>query len=223
VVAFAGVAAVLLLTATVGAASLLRSAAPNAGNEDAALMMDTESASAPAPESAPQDYGERGALQTAPGYIVHGDRVYALAEAPAPSVLATAGVLQSDLGTGVVLEREVYAASSEPGMLFIVAEGKTYAFRRVERSFGGVRYALVSKRPLVTFGEWPSLPPDIPQPESESGWPVLSQYGYDEFGVEVFVLVQEGISRGIAIAPGQPTSDPGSGNPNWTWWEAVPD
>jgi len=95
-----------------------------------------------------------------------------------------------------------------------------YAFDRVTRLYSNTVYVQRSGD-IARFGEWPSLPSGIPQPQTPEGSPTFTPDGQDASGVTVYRRTGSSADSGIAIAPGSPASDPAAGNPGWTWWEPL--
>lgn len=95
-----------------------------------------------------------------------------------------------------------------------------YAFDRVTRLYNNTVYVLRSGD-IARFGEWPSLPSGIPQPQTPEGSPTFTPDGQDASGVTVYRRTGSSTDSGIAIGPGSPASDPAAGNPGWTWWEPL--
>ncbi|MHB1324168.1 MAG: zf-HC2 domain-containing protein [Coriobacteriia bacterium] len=223
--AFASAAAVVLISLAAGSVALL-GAGDKAADTAAELMLADDDMPAPSagPESmmAEDATGMRATEQpAAPPYVVHDGIVHVMTGVPAPSALATAGTVTTDLGTGTTGSHAAFTAGAG-GPVFVRDAGGTYlAFAPVVRGFGRAAYALVSDVPIARFGQWPSLPTGMAGPQSPDGAPVFMRFGFDDLGVDVYAPTPGGIDGGFAIAPGTAAGDPAAGNPNWTWWERV--
>lgn len=167
-------------------------------------------------------YGDAAALsradKSAPGCVVFQEFVYLID--PQPRNLtdgaALLGSLPSDLGSGTVLERDVYAGSA-PGSIVIGEDRRSgYAASAVVRQLGGRSYGLRSAQ-FSEYGVWPTLP-GMAQPTAADGSPVFEEYGTDDAGVTIYVIPGTDPTSGFAVAPGTAGTDPAAGNPNWTWW-----
>lgn len=155
----------------------------------------------------------------APGYVVFQGFVYVV-DPKQETLSASAtrlGSLPSDLGSGEVSEREVYAGSS-PGAI-IVSGGRTstYVANAIVRQYNGASFGLASSE-ITKYGVWPEMPQGIARPAAEDGSPVFVEGGKDDARVKIYVLPGVDASAGFAVAPGTSDSDPAAGNPNWTWW-----
>lgn len=224
-VAFASAAAVLLVAFTVGSIALLSRSVPETAGELTTLS-DEQYSTVPSAEpemgAAEDSTAMRTQEQAAPPYVLYGETVYVQSSLPAPSTLTTVGSVWSDLGSGSAANHAALLAPGTDEPLFVqAAPGQLLSFTRVVRTLGRAEYALVTDVAIARFGEWPTLPSEIPQPESADGKPVFHRIGFDDTGVNVYGLLTSSIDEGFAIAPGSAASDPAAGNPNWTWWERV--
>jgi len=107
------------------------------------------------------------------------------------------------------------------GRVAVIRGEELLLFDLVRRTYEGRLYALASSA-LSSFEAWPSLPSSIPEPTTPEGAPTFISAGLDDTGLEVYRLPTVEASQGIAVPPDAPASDPGAGNPNWTWWSAPP-
>lgn len=144
-----------------------------------------------------------------------------------PSTIATAtlkaaGSTTSALGSGLSPTSHSVFTGDDPERVYVTDEAthQQFAFDRVIRVYGGVNYQLVSAD-VNDFGQWPSLPSQIPAPASEDGSPAFTPLTTDPSGTRIFRLATSGAESGIAVAPGTSPGDPAAGNPNWTWWTPV--
>lgn len=103
----------------------------------------------------------------------------------------------------------------DPGRVYVKTPAGLVAFDRVTRSIDGALFAQESGT-LTAYGEWPSLPADVPQPTTPDGAPTFVPDGTGSLGIPVYRLASG--STGRAVAPGTPATDPAAGNPGWTWW-----
>lgn len=154
-------------------------------------------------------------------YVVFDGWVYRFAGSVRPlrSNSPTIGVVSSALDTGGAIEElQVFGGDADDKITIRSAEDTFLGFELVWRSFRGRTYGLRSG-PISKFGDWPTLPSGVPQPDDPSGSPVLERSINDDAGVAVFRLAGQSESSGFAVAPGTAADDPAAGNPGWTWWE----
>lgn len=138
---------------------------------------------------------------------------------PLASNAATIGVVTSALNTGgSVLEMAAFRGSTKTSLVLQGADDSLLGFELVSRTFQGTPYGLRSG-PIEQFGQWPTLPTGIPQPDNADGSPTFERSIADDTGVAIYRRTGQSESSGFAVAPGTSASDPAAGNPNWTWWE----
>lgn len=220
---FASVAA-LLLVALTGGTLVLASRTPTAGESTAETLSKSDGnvmGAAPQAGTSEPQADTRSALKPAPSYVVFDGGVWLLSGPAVPSGVTTAGAVVSDLGTGTSESHDAFI-SADGELLFVAgADGSYLEFAPVVRTMGRSRYRMVTDVPVTIFGQWPTLPGDIPTPTEPDGAPVFSRFGFDDRNVDVYALIPHGIEGGFAIAPNTAAEDPAAGNPNWTWWEKL--
>lgn len=175
------------------------------------------------PESVPgTDYS--AAVPTAPtpvAYISFDGRVYRpgpTLETPA-SNLTTIGAASSAFDKpGTPVQVTVYRSALSDGSIVVRTPSGLQQYTAVVRSLTGKTYQLTTGAPIARFGEWPTLPPQYPQPTQPDGTPTFRQSGADAMGVAAYSPPGSTSESGFAIAPGSSSNDPAGGNPNWTWW-----
>lgn len=162
---------------------------------------------------------------TAPSYVSLKGAVWVLSEpsVSAPATLAAAGEIVTDLGSSDGSGKHAaFWAGSDRSALYVRDAGNMYArFTRAIRTLGGAPYGLVTGTPITAYGQWPTLPGRFAQPTGLDGSPTFSRFGFDDAGADIYVPPSARVEDGFAVAPGRPTTDPGAGNPNWTWWEPI--
>lgn len=143
---------------------------------------------------------------------------------PERSTLATLGQTTSDLGSGTPGAYAVLGIEGAPQAVYVAgAEGTLRAFSLVTRTYAGKRFALESDKPVTRYGDWPQLPARFPAPTGADGGPTFrAATKPDDLGATVYPLPGTDPTTGFAIAPGLPATDPGGGNPGWTWWAPSP-
>jgi len=184
------------------------SAAPTAPGAGSAEMQDSASKA--------QLRGE------APAYVLFQGFVYLVAEKSQPieQDATRQGTLTSDLGTGTIAERVVFAGDA-PGSIVVAEDERTgYPATAVVRMLDRKPFGLMSSS-FTQYGVWPALPMGMTQPTAEDGSPVFESAGKDDSGVEVFVLPGTEPGTGFAIGPNTEADDPAGGNPGWTWWAPI--
>lgn len=162
-------------------------------------------------------------------------------ELPAPNMISAQGFAYQLIGTTAVdpstltpyattatsLDSEGtpqnYTVYKTPtgGRVALIRGEELLLFDIVRRTYNQRLYALTSGA-LSSFAAWPSLPSSIPEPTTPEGAPTFVSAGLDDTGLEVYRLPTVDASQGIAVPPDAPVSDPGAGNPHWTWWSAPP-
>ncbi len=182
---------------------------------------------APATSAAPKaSDSAAGALQTAApagSYVTAQEVVYALS---GPSSIATSGLIATGTVTtgfgGEPIKSVPAFTSADPDRLYLFDDTakQLLVFNRVVRSYAGTQYQLTSSA-LSNYGQWPSLPPNLPAPTGADGSPTFAVLTTDPSGTQIYTLAARGAESGIAIGPGSAQSDPAAGNPNWTWWVPV--
>lgn len=235
--AWMSAAAVVLVTAGIATyAGVRQILVPPLASEAPREVVVLDSAS---PESSSQPYSGAGAATQQPGasvagtattastgYIAVNGMVYryaGLVQGIDPAALRRIGSANTALDAATDPPAPVdVLASPDLTRVFVSKEqsATVYAFDRVTRLYGQVVYVLRSGD-IARFGEWPSLPADIPQPQAPDGSPTFTPDGQDAAGVTVYRRTGSSADSGIAIAPGTPASDPAAGNPGWTWWEPL--
>lgn len=223
IVALASTAAVLFVGLSVGALMIGMFAGHDEASETVVELREDPAAEPEAGAAGTQDTLAAGTQESvAPAYVVFDGVVYVQSAEAVPSLLATAGTVVSDLGTGSSGE---HAALSEPGTtdpLFVQGPSGGYmSFSRVTRTLAQTEYALASDAPVTHFGRWPTLPSAYGVPENADGSPTFTERGFDDHGQPVFAPATRVFDGAFAIAPGTGEGDPAAGNPNWTWWVKV--
>lgn len=227
---WAAAAAVLLVVAGVattrGVQYIMRPAVSSANQESAFTTDSREDRGATHSGTQPKDGTDEDtestvALSTpAPSYVVFDTEVYVLAgDATAPLQAQPLSTLTSALDTEDEPSEHVVYASDDPDTIIVATtEATASRFTLVTRSVRGAVYSLRSG-PIERFGEWPSLPSDIPMPDSADGLPIFMRAGTDDLNVTIFTRLGRSRSAGIAVAPDTEQDDPAAGNAGWTWWE----
>lgn len=176
-----------------------------------------------APEAADSALSQTAPAATAGSYVTVQGAVYVLS---GPSTIATEGLTPlgttvTSLGTGGTPVSHAVFSADDPDRAYVVDGTQVLSFDRVTRSFSGSTYQLMSAE-LSAYGQWPTLPSNIPAPTSEDGSPTFVEIPSVMQDAAVYRLASSDPSVGIAVAPGSATSDPAAGNPNWTWWAKIP-
>jgi hypothetical protein len=226
--ALAAAAAVLLLAVGVGTVGLLDSYSGRV-SDDAQLAAESDRAGQEeygAEKPGEEMVGAAAPSETAsaPSYIALDGAVWIVRGTGEvdESVLATAGTVTTDLGTGSPVSQPAYHVGTDESILWVREGDDGYLwFERVTRTLGRRLYGLVTGSGLVLFGDWPSLPDRFAPPETPDGAPSFRFLGSDDLGVNVYVPVDGTAEEGIAVPPDQAPDDPAAGNPQWTWWEPV--
>lgn len=228
-VAFASVAAVLMVALGVSSVALMRGLG---GGRETAVTADGGSAMqlTATPEAAEADGYDVRAVPApagpAPAYIVVGGGVWALtgpATVDTSRLTVFASFDHSLEDTGTPERHDALRTAGDTATIYVRTPDGYLSFERVVRSFGRKRYGLVSGAPITRFGEWPTLPAQFSPPRSDDGAPTFRAVAKDDLNVDVFIPNAGDISRGFAVAPGTDPGDPAAGNPGWTWWEPVSD
>lgn len=228
-VAFASVAAVLVVALGVSSVALMRGLG---GDREAVKTADGGSAMqlTATPEAAEADGYDARAIPVptgpAPAYIVVDGGVWALtgpATVDTSRLVVFASFDHSLEDTGTPERHDALRAAGDTATLYVRTPDGYLSFERVVRSFGRKRYGLVSGAKIARFGEWPTLPAQFSPPRSDDGAPTFRAVAKDDLNVDVFIPNAGDISRGFAVAPGTDTGDPAAGNPGWTWWEPISD
>lgn len=178
---------------------------------------------APSAESADSIAG--AAVVATPGsFITVNGVVFALG---GPSTIATDGLkpvgsTTSALGSGSgPTSHDVYSGD-DPERVYLTDEAtrQQLAFGRVVRQYAGRTYQLTSAE-VSDFGQWPTLPAQIPAPAGPDGAPTFVALAPAGAGPQVYRLASGSADAGIGIGPGSDPADAAAGNPNWTWWTPV--
>lgn len=234
--AWTSAAAVVLIVAGVATYSGVRQilVPPLASETQRAVVLDAAAPEAASPYSGDGARGGQSSAESAPGtmttapagYVVVDGSVYryaGLVQGVDVNTLTRAGSASTALDSLSAPPEQVdVLASPDLTRVFISLEPSDtiYAFDRVTRLYDNTVYVQRSGD-IARFGEWPSLPAGIPQPQTPEGSPTFTSDGQDVTGVTVYRRTGFSADDGIAIAPGSPTSDPAAGNPGWTWWEPL--
>jgi len=181
--------------------------------------------SAPAAESADAMAGSAAVSAVAPSAVTVNGIVYVLS---GPSSIATdglqpVGLTMTALGTGATPTSHAAYSGDDPDRVYLEDEAnrQLLAFDRVVRSYEDKRYQLTSAE-MNDFGQWATLPAQVPAPTADDGSPTFTVVASDASGPQVYRLASGSAADGIAIGPGSDPSDPAGGNPNWTWWTPTP-
>lgn len=229
--AYVAAAAVVVVSVTVLSISISRLGSQK-GAEDTALAPEAALSSSPAPATPDNDASGDGraaaevATDAAPSYITLDGRVFLLAgpATVAPSALTTAGVVTSAFDTMRSPETLVawYVRADRTRILVERRAGSLTSFEAVVRSFGGTPYQLMSGDAIGAYGTWPTLPSRFAAPTEADDAPTFRYFGTDDLGASIYVPVGGRIEDGFAVAPATTPDSPAAGNPNWTWWQALP-
>jgi hypothetical protein len=162
-------------------------------------------------------------VSAGPSFIVFNGVAYSLVGPSAieNGQLTLLGTTKTSLGGGASRARDVMGASGATGVYVADDLGDLLEFQPLERRFEERTYQLRSAH-VASFGIWPEMPSAIAEPTSPDGSPVFSAAGVDSSGVTIYRRTSSTVSEGIAVSPGAPATDPGKGNPNWTWWTPAP-
>ncbi|MDO8914943.1 MAG: hypothetical protein Q7W16_02520 [Coriobacteriia bacterium] len=161
---------------------------------------------------------------TVPDYVAYQSFAYLVATAveATPSQATTLGTTQTALRSGAVQTLSVLQVpGSGRDLLLVLPAGEHRALKPVIRSYGSRTFQMRSGTSLDRFGIWPTLPEGYTQPTGADGSPYYRAAGTDALGVRVYVRVGQTPEFGFGIAGGTASTDPASGNPNWTWWSPI--
>lgn len=174
-----------------------------------------------APEAAPAPPADDAATaEQGPAYVVFDQRVFTrTGETARPAAGSPIGSVTSALDSGeAAVAYPVYPGTDADTIVVATDDDEALVFTSVVRPLRGTPYGLRSGS-ISAFGQWPSLPSDIPEPTSPDGSPTFIKVGTDDLGVPIFVRPGTDPASGFAVAPGTAPSDPAAGNTGWTWWE----
>ncbi len=226
---WAAAAAVLLIAAGVATTQGVRYLLTPSG--DGAVLGEAGTADSPreygedqaAPETAPTPPADDAVTaEQGPAYVVFDQRVFTLTgETARPDAGSPVGSVTSALDSGeAALPHQVYPGADADTIIVTTDDDQALVFASVVRPLRGTLYALRSGS-ISAFGQWPSLPSDIPEPASPDGSPTFIEVGTDDLGVAIFVRPGTDPAAGFAVAPGTAPGDPAAGNTGWTWWEPL--
>lgn len=165
----------------------------------------------PAPTSAPDYIAYESKVYT-PGALLNDSSTATPTIGSAKTAFATGGGIQ---------DVTVFASPLKDGSIVVSGPDGYRLYEPVVRRLSSKRYQLVAGNPLERFGIWPMLPTRFTPPQSADGSPSFTAAGTDSAGVAIYAASGQPVSTGFAVAPGTATTDPASGNPNWTWWEPL--
>ena len=212
------------LTAIAGVRVLTTDPTLTAGESAMTAARDTDSKSqqsSPAVESADTMAGSAAASAVAPAAVTVNGVVYILS---GPSSIATGslqpvGLILTALGTGATPTSHAAYSGDDPDRVYLADETtlQLLAFDRVVRAYEDRRYQLTSAE-ISAFGQWATLPAQVPAPAADDGSPAFVVVASDASRPPVYRLASGSTADGIAIGPGSDPTDPAGGNPNWTWW-----
>lgn len=160
----------------------------------------------------------------APDYLTFSGRAYTPGPLLSDSAVATqsVGTVSTAFGgTGAPTEIPAYRSPLADGSIVVKGPDGSRLYEPVTRMLNSVKYQLVAGNAVERFGVWPELPPRFPVPTSPDGSPTFTVAGGDALGVQTYTAKDVPQSRGFAVAPGTPATDPAGSNPNWTWWEPL--
>lgn len=188
-----------------------------------------------APQAAPgaSTFGEADAMRSAtesavkieePKLIVFNDVAYRL-DGPAPGAdpktLDELGRVMSALDEAGPTSHDVFGTDADPSRVYLEGEdGVLVGFTRIQRFYEGATFVLMSG-PITAYGDWPTLPAQLPQPATPDGSPTFEPAGNDPAGIPIFAVRGSTPDQGFAVAPDPPAGDPLQGCPSWTWWAPV--
>lgn len=223
IVALASTAAVLFVGVSIGALVIGLRAGHQVASETEVELREDSAAAPSTGDTGAEDTLAMGAQESvAPAYVVFDGFVYMQSAEAAPSQLATAGTVISDLGTGSSGEHTAMSLPGTVDPVFVQGPAGGYmSFSRVTRTLAQAEYALASDTPITHFGRWPALPSAYAVPGSADGSPTFTERGFDDHGRAIFAPATRVFDDAFAIAPGTAEGDPAAGNPNWTWWVKV--
>ena len=226
-VALVGVAALMFVAAV--SLAVFGSSQMNGRKAVTSSVYDSAAPSAPQATAGAGASGSAGSAAATEGavvaansasYVTLNGSVYVLTGPVSidQSKLTVTGVTSTALSSGRTPIQRTVLVGTGPDTIYIADDSsQLLSFKRVTRQFRGATYQLTSAA-IPAFGEWPSLPTQIPQPASADGSPAFVSAGKDTAGVSVYRLSTSSGASGIAIAPNTPAPDPAAGSPNWTWW-----
>jgi hypothetical protein len=224
----AGAAAVLFVAMLITAQGLTFMSTDNAMTEDgAATVAESPRVSDPAPEASAPVTGDSSSVQSeslavaAASYVTYDGYAYRfLSQVEVdPADLPFLGTTRTALDSGGAPESHGVFQGDAEGRIVVDDNGAALAFSLVTRVLDGASYGLRSE-PIDGFGQWPTLPAEIPEPSSADGSPTFVEAGTAD-GVVIYTRPGTNPEDGLAVGPGTPATDPAAGNPGWTWWEPL--
>lgn len=173
-----------------------------------------------APESGRTSDSLAGSAAAAPGMVEVGGSIYRLNgtnQSVDKNALRKTGQTRTAFDTGRIARSYDVFTGTDPLVIYIATDEATFEFKAITREYEEKTYVLQGGS-VERYGEWPELPPSLPEPTSVDGGPTFEVAGTDASNVSVYQLRGRTAAEGIALAPNPPASDPMAGSPNWTWW-----